>query len=49
MLQVLTNLGMTPLDATGRRPPIPDYLPVMLDGNVVGHIRSHAAAETVSR
>ena len=49
ILQVLASLGMTPISPALTPPPPPAYLPVMLDGKVVGHIRSSSAATIVSR
>lgn len=42
--QVLTALGMSPAAPALSPPPPPDYLCVQLDGRVVGHVRSGAAA-----
>ncbi|GLC33155.1 hypothetical protein PLESTB_000364600 [Pleodorina starrii] len=44
MLQVLAGLGMLPSAPALTPPPPPDYLPIMLDGRLVGHVRSGATA-----
>ncbi|PNW80548.1 hypothetical protein CHLRE_07g322176v5 [Chlamydomonas reinhardtii] len=44
IMQVLTALGMSPAAPALSPPPPPDYLCVQLDGRVVGHVRSGAAA-----
>ncbi|KAG2440977.1 hypothetical protein HXX76_003830 [Chlamydomonas incerta] len=44
IMQVLTSLGMSPASPALSPPPPPEYLCVQLDGRVVGHVRSGAAA-----
>ena len=47
--QVLAGLGMTPVAPAMTPPRPPTYLTVMLDGKVVGHVRSIAAPALVTR
>ncbi|GAX83529.1 hypothetical protein CEUSTIGMA_g10954.t1 [Chlamydomonas eustigma] len=49
MMQVLSSLGMIPSAPAMVPPAPPAYIPVLLDGKVVGCIRSSAAALMVSR
>ncbi|GFR47172.1 hypothetical protein Agub_g8865 [Astrephomene gubernaculifera] len=44
IMTVLTGLGMLPSAPALTPPPPPDYLSVMLDGRVVGYVRSGAPA-----
>ncbi|GMH37284.1 hypothetical protein BSKO_05157 [Bryopsis sp. KO-2023] len=46
---VLTNLGMVPIMASGKRPTVPSYLSVFLDGRVIGHVHSSIAENLVKR
>ncbi|GIL75864.1 hypothetical protein Vretimale_5574 [Volvox reticuliferus] len=47
ILQVLTALGMVPAAPALTPPPPPEYLSIMLDGRVVGHVRSGATTGTM--
>ena len=48
-LQVLAGLGMTPMAPAMTPPRPPTYITVMLDGKLVGHVRSLTAPALVSR
>ena len=48
-LQVLAGLGMTPIAPAMTPPRPPTYITVMLDGKLVGHVRSLQAPAMVSR
>lgn len=48
-LQVLTGLGMTPAVPALAVPPVPVYCVVMLDGRVLGHVRTDRAPSIVAR
>lgn len=48
-LQVLAGLGMTPIAPAMTPPRPPTYITVMLDGKLVGHVRSLQAPVLVSR
>ena len=47
--QILASLGMVPSAPAMTPPPPPAYLPVMLDGKIVGSIRATAATALVER
>jgi hypothetical protein len=49
VIQVLAGLGMTPIAPAMTPPRPPTYLPVMLDGKLIGHVRSLSAPALVSR
>lgn len=48
-LQVLAGLGMTPIAPAMTPPQPPTYITVMLDGKLVGHVRSINAPALVTR
>ena len=48
-LQVLAGLGMTPIAPAMTPPRPPTYIAVMLDGKLVGHVRSLQAPALVAR
>jgi type IV secretory pathway TrbF-like protein len=49
VIQVLAGLGMTPIAPAMTPPRPPTYLTVMLDGKLIGHVRSLSAPALVSR
>lgn len=46
---MLAGLGMTPIAPAMTPPRPPTYLTVMLDGKLIGHVRSLSAPALVSR
>ncbi len=49
VIQVLAGLGMTPIAPAMTPPRPPTYLTVMLDGKLIGHVRTLSAPALVSR
>ncbi len=48
-MQVMVSLGMMPAVPALVLPPFPMYVAVMLDGRVIGHVRSDRAPRIVAR